>query len=67
VHLHIPTHERDLNCDEVSRGQDEAPVLHLISSIMFESTQVVALQGLQLLAEMLHRILDGPSSDIDWR
>jgi hypothetical protein len=37
VHLHIPSHERDFKCDEVCRGQDEASVLHLISSIMFES------------------------------
>jgi hypothetical protein len=67
VHLHIPTHERDLKCDEVCGGQDEASVLHLISSIMFESKpKVVALQGLQHLAEMLHRILDSPSSDLDW-
>jgi hypothetical protein len=29
-------------------------------------TQVVVLQGLQHLAEMLHRILDSPSSDLDW-
>jgi hypothetical protein len=33
----MPTHERDLKRDEVCRGQDEASVLHLISSIMFES------------------------------
>jgi hypothetical protein len=56
-----------ISSDEVCRGQDEASVLHLISSIMFESkSKLVALQGIQHLAEMLHRILDSPSSDLDW-